>query len=243
MGERGDIPLLPKTTLAAIAVLGIAALSVGLYAENRDAAWLSAHPFTTNLVSSVVGFCAVTFVVGVGFALLTQRATKARSRAVQKLEARTLVEACLLVANQVGRVGEVTDWVPATTPATTPVQEAIERLMAAKDVHIFQFTGWLSLVEEFHADVVLPYASLYSGSGDLELRQSRIKMITNSLSEARRTGGDGNSLAEGHLAVYFYYWADLFSAGSWRDVSGRPWPVGSVGNAGGGSLEGHSADD
>src|SRR4051794_31844878 len=91
MGERGGIPLLPKALLAAIAVLGLAALCAGLYVEQQDPAWLSAHPFTTNLISSVVGFCTVTFVVGVGFAALAERAAN------QRLENRLTMDAARLV--------------------------------------------------------------------------------------------------------------------------------------------------
>jgi hypothetical protein len=82
MGDRGFLQL-PRWLLGAIASLGLSAFAVGLYLENSPTGWLAGHPFTTNMLSSIVGFSAVTFTVGIGFSLIARRA-EARSAEVVK---------------------------------------------------------------------------------------------------------------------------------------------------------------
>jgi hypothetical protein len=68
--------LLPRPLLYAIAILGASFLAAGLCLEWISPEFLNRHPFSTNLIASIVGFSAVTLVAGVGFTVIANEAAQ-----------------------------------------------------------------------------------------------------------------------------------------------------------------------
>ncbi|MEU4423151.1 hypothetical protein AB0F81_21210 [Actinoplanes sp. NPDC024001] len=79
MRGSGDFRL-PASLLALIFMIGAGLAVAGLSIEQTQAGyeWFARHPLTTNLWSSIIGFCTVTFVVGVGFNAVGGRSDRAR---------------------------------------------------------------------------------------------------------------------------------------------------------------------
>ena len=57
----------PRSLLVITALIAVTSLTLGLYLEWRQLAWLQKHPIMTNLLSGVVGFATATLVVTVLF--------------------------------------------------------------------------------------------------------------------------------------------------------------------------------
>jgi hypothetical protein len=75
MPDRGD-RLLPKSLLVLVGLVWVATLGVGEFLDFTNSKWLQNHPITSNLISSVIGFCSVTIIVGLGFTVVTRRSAR-----------------------------------------------------------------------------------------------------------------------------------------------------------------------
>ncbi|MFI6079236.1 hypothetical protein ACIA5C_47820 [Actinoplanes sp. NPDC051343] len=101
--------LLPSPLLVAVGGLGVITLIVGEYLEWRRTAWLQLHPITANLISSIIGFCTVTIVVGVGFALYSDRFTRRSSELplVHAMHRQVAIVAVYMKSTEIGKHADI----------------------------------------------------------------------------------------------------------------------------------------
>jgi hypothetical protein len=206
VADRSGIPLLPKSLLATIAVIGFGVAAIGLYFDFTNAKWFTSHPFTTNLMSGVVGFCTVTFVVGVGFAMLTERALVQQRRQAVVDVATSLLQACNQVTQQMTRDfarGMGVDRDPSPRP-TYEAAAACRATAGSLPMLRNKVEEYVHPVAAFHLNQVLPYADKYLSDASNVIMQRTIAAMTDLIDELQRIdAGQERNRVVNILTEYF----------------------------------------
>lgn len=153
MRGAGNVRL-PGSLLAAVALMGLLTLAIGVYLEQSKPAWLQAHPISANLISSVIGFSAVTFVVGVGFNAVSNRSDRA------EMEWRLLLE----IGKHLRSIGQRID-VPLTPAHTVAALMTLAEDDSRLDSLLEDGTSLIRRLDALNRMFTRPYVERYLITG------------------------------------------------------------------------------